>query len=452
MTLTRPRVGAPLALALAVAILAAASGAARAQRVDAERPRTLVVGAPAGARADRGDGARAGHALPLPRGSLRVAWRTALGTFLEHAPVVDARGGSYLVTLRGDVIALGPDGGERWRVPTGATQPGAAALLADDTVVFADTAGQAIAVRDASVRWRARFARPDADPQAPIALDDGGVVVATGHEIAVLDVDGNDRARAVLPEVPAGPPLWTDGRVLVIGVDGGVWSWARGAAPPERIGAFPSPVDGGAALADARTLVGVEARDDTLVAFDLAHPPNLESGAITTRAVSSRRGWRGPPAVATGGAGDRVFVLGAGPSGAVVATAIDGSGEDAQRATLAPRTPLLPSSADAGATGLPATVAPTPPIVDASGTLAFATQDGAVGVASFSADGSTRGEGAPAPLLDRVGDACPAPLAAVPGSNGPARAVTGFAALPGEVLLVVCRSGAVLALRGRSGH
>jgi hypothetical protein len=445
MTVARPRPGVPLALALASGILAAASGAARAQRVDAERPRTLVVGSPVGARADRGDGARAGHALPLPRGSLQVAWRTAIGAFIERAPVVDAGGSSYLVTLRGDVVALGPDGAERWRVPTGATQPGAAALLADDTVLFGDTTGQAIAVRDGSVRWRARFARPDADPQAPIALGDGGAVVATSHEVAVLDADGNERARTVLPEVPAGPPLWSDGRVLVVGVGGGVWSWARGATPPERIGAFPSPVDGGAALADARTLLGVESRGDALVAFDLGR------GATVARAVSSRGGWRGPPAVAPD-AGDRVFVLSSGPSGAVMATAIDGSGEEPRRAALAPRTPWLPASVDAGPGGLPATVAPTPPIVDASGTVAFATQDGAVGVARFVDEGSTRREDAPpAGPVERIGDACPAPLAVVPGATGPPRAVTAFAALPGEVLLVVCRSGAVLALRGTSG-
>ena len=117
-------------------------------------------------------------------------------TPLDRPPVVDARGGSYVVGLRGDVVALSPEGIERWRVATGAAQPGPATLLADDTLVFADVAGEAIAVRDGSVLWKKRFARPDADNPSPLPLDDGGAVVATTRELAVLDAEGNDDPRA----------------------------------------------------------------------------------------------------------------------------------------------------------------------------------------------------------------------------------------------------------------
>jgi len=430
--------------AIGSAAMVVATGGARAQRVDPERPRTLIVGLPPGARADRVDGTRCGRSLPLPASELRVAWRTALGTFIERAPVVDARGGSYMVGVRGDVIALTPDGSERWRVLTGATQPGPLALLSDDTVVFADATGQAFAVRDGAVRWRTRFGRPDVDSPSPLPLDDGGVVVATPRELALLDADGNERGRVVLPEPVLGPLLWTSGHVIAVGASGSVWSWLPGAARAERAGAFGSAIDGGAVLTD-HTLVGIAARDSTLLALDLA------SGTTAVRATSSRGVWRGPPAVSDAIA----FVVSVGSPGERV-TLIDPSGEDIGRATLPTRAAALVSgSADAGAPP-PLPAGPTPPLVDSAGTFAFATADGTVGVARFSIGAPNRpatsaaaeAAGARVPV-DALADICPMPFGAIGSSSSAPRPVTGLAALPEQRLLAVCRSGAVLALTGR---
>src|ERR1700733_7505230 len=105
--------------ALAGAALAAAAGAG-AQTMDVQRPRTLVVGTPAaGVRTDRIDAARSGRsrtALPLAGGSgLRVEWKTKVEAVIDVAPVVDGRGTTYVVGVRGEVFAVSRDGSERWR-------------------------------------------------------------------------------------------------------------------------------------------------------------------------------------------------------------------------------------------------------------------------------------------------------------------------------------------------
>jgi hypothetical protein len=385
---------------------------------------------------DRGDAARSGRSLPLPRPALHVAWRRAIGTYADRAPVVDARGGSYIVGVRGDMIALSADGVERWRVATGATQPGPLALLSDDTVVFADANGQAVAVRDGAMRWRAQFGRADVDTASPLPLEDGGVVVATTRELAVLDSEGNERARTALPEPIGGPLLWSAGHVVVVATSGCVWKWAPGTTRAERVGSFGSAVDSGAVLADGRTLLAVAARDSSLRALDLVH------GDESLRAMSSRDGWRGPLATLGGIA----FVVSMGASGEH-ATAVDSSGEELARAVLAARSaPVAIGSADAGLAVAPI-AGPTPPLVDPSGAMAFGTSEGAVGVALFPAPAASRANDA-APTVGVIVDACPLAFGAGGGPSAVPRAVAGLAALPGKRLLAVCRSGAVLAIGG----
>src|SRR5208283_2908429 len=104
-------------------------------------------------------------------------------------------------------------------------QPGPGALLSDDTLVFADGAGEAVAVRDGSVRWRSRFGRPSSAHAGPLPLDDGGVVVGSGPDLAVLDAAGGERARIVLAEVTSHPLTWGLDQILAIGDTGTVWAW-----------------------------------------------------------------------------------------------------------------------------------------------------------------------------------------------------------------------------------
>jgi hypothetical protein len=419
--MTARRLAAPAALA-AVGVL----GAARAgwgQPVVVERPRTFVVGAPrGGARTDRVDGARSGRSpVRLPASPLRSEWRTPLGTLVEHAPVVDEHGTTIVVGKRGEVIAIARDGSEQWHVATGAGQPGPPALLSDGTVVFVDAAGEAVAVRRGAVSWRRRFGRTDGARPAPLPLEDGGVVVATIQEIAVLDADGVERSRAALPEPTVLPLVAARGQVIVVSMSGTVWSWGLGIAEPSRVGSFGSPVDSGAALADDHTLVGVNAGQLHVTSVDLSR------GEAKTLAVAPAGQWLGPPAML----GSSAFVGLLTPTSELALT-LDADGKEIARTLLTLHPPGL--TPDAGAA--PLHPLHTPPLVDAAGTMAFATAEGGIGV--------VHGE-----TVELLGEACEPP-AGIAGRDAPA--VVALAPLEPGAMVAVCHAGAVLAIAERAAR
>jgi hypothetical protein len=413
------------AATLATMVAGIVAATAAAQTLDVERPRTLVVGTPtAGARADRVDGARSGRtrtALPTATGSssLRTAWRVDLRDVVDVAPVVDGRGTTYVVGARGEVIAVGSDGTEAWRISTGAVIPGPPALLSDDTLVFADAAGDALAVRDGALRWRVRFGHTDANrqvPPAPLPLDDGGVVVATSRELTVLDAAGHERARARLPEPTALPLLAAQGKVVAVTTSGAVWTWTPGALETTRVGGFGGPIEDGAALVDDHTLLAVAAGRVHLASVDLLR------GTTSTRAVAPAGLFLGPPSIRDGSA---ALLLQA-PGGDLVVT-FDASGSETQRALLATRPPQV--SPDGGPVVMAA--APhTPPLVDSTGTFAFATADGAVGVMSGG-------------IVDLLAGVCPQ-------ARAPAAPTAGLAPLGPGAVVAACRTGLLVALRDAS--
>lgn len=414
------------AIGAAATVLAYATGST-GQTVDVPHPLTIVVGTPpGGARTDRIDSFRSGRSRdPLPTGGLASTWHVGVGAFVEHAPVVDAHGTAYVVGSRGEVVAVARDGGERWRVPTGAAQAGAPVLLSDDTLVFVDALGIAVAVRDGTVRWRTRFGRSDASRPAPLALDDGGAIVATAHDLAALDADGNVRSRTTLPEAASAPLVAALGKVIAVTVSGAVWSWSPGAVEPTRIGSFGAPVEGGAALADDHTLLAITAGGAHLAALDLAR------GAVATRAVAPAGLWLGPPSVCAGTAYLQLLA----PT-ADLAVALDASGTEKARVLLGTHPP--PAAADAGAVAL-GPVPHTPALVDAAGTFVFATADGSIG-----ATRTPTGSGAS--RVDFVANVCPPVAGEEPrDDNG---TVAGMAPLGPSALVVACRAGSLVALQG----
>jgi hypothetical protein len=444
------------ATAVAVALLAWPT--ARAQTLDAERPATWVTGRPAGgARFDRVDASRSGlTSTLLPASGLRTAWHASLGVAIEQAPVVDAQETTYVVGVRGEVIALGPQGEERWRASSGSTDPGPLALLSDDSVVFVDAAGEAVAVRQGAVRWRAHFGRGGTFRPAPLPLDDGGVVVATSHELAVLDAEGGVRSRVVLSEPMATPLLSAGGRIIVVGASGAVWEWVPGAADATRVSTFGSAVDGTAVLTGTRgqMLLAVTGRQARLATIDL----EKRASAAVARAVAPGGRWLGPPAVE----GNMFFLQLLTPTGEL-AVVVDSSGTELARTVIALRpgpspanglpSPTAASSASASGASVAAADASaaaismpphTAPIVDANGTLAFATSDGALGVVAGLAAGT--------PVVEVVVDACPPALSASStgrASGGvDAAVVAGLAPLGRGGFVAACASGTVLAVRG----
>jgi hypothetical protein len=121
--------------------------------------------------------------------------------------------------------------------------------------------------------------------------------------------------------------------------------------------------------------------------------------------------------------------------GSELAVALDATGPEVSRAVLASHS--LPVGADAGAPAL-FTGAVTPPLVDSSGTLVFATADGRLGVVPR----LTTGDG----TVELLTSPCPLQLA-TSGARG-ADPVAGIAPLSDAGFVATCRSGTLLAVGG----
>jgi hypothetical protein len=287
--------------------------------------------------------------------------------------------------------------------------------------------------------WRSHFGRPSAARAAPIALEDGGVVVASGPDLAVLDRGGAERARVVLPEATSHPLLSALGKVVAVSDSGTVWTWAPGAERAVRVGSFGSDVDGSAALIDDHTLVATARTETHISTLDL----NRGIDAKLAGPLGGQR-WLGPPAVDASGV---VFALQLTPAGEV-ALAIDASGTERGRTLLVgPAGARAPERGDPLGGPPPPIVSNTPLVVDAGGHLAFATPGGSIGVVTGLIAHDLDPD-APPPqgaVVELVAEACsPAPTR--PGA-GPA--VLGLAPLPPRGLVALCRSGLVVAVKDR---
>ncbi len=359
---------------LAAALMASGAlvaAVASAQRFDPRRARTLVVGAPSGpAPMDRVDARRSGCApLPLPSGTLRIAWRRSLGMTIDRAPLVDGAGDVTVIATRGDVIVLDPEGNERAHTAVGASAVSGAALLSDGTVAFVTGAGEAVGVQLGAVRFRTRLGGDRAvaaSRSAPLPLDDGGVVVSSATELVALDAEGNVRARASLRDPIAGPLVAALGKVVAVTAAGAVYAWAPG-REPSRVGSFGGVVDGGVALEGDHTLVAI-VDGSQLAELDLVR------GVTSSRAVASGSGvahFSGPPALrgttATffAVAAARTFVL-----------TIDAAGQEVARQGVA--VGALAPLPDGGAPA-PSLEPHVGVLVDPRGVVAFASPDGQVG-------------------------------------------------------------------------
>ncbi len=390
--------------AFIVAIAAAAGLAlglqdrsAEAQRIDPRRPTAFVVGpAPGNAPMARVDARRSGLSkTPLPSGTLRIAWRKTTGLTIEQ-PALSGRDGTLaVVSVRGDVTFLDEAGDERATVKVGAAQVGPATMTSDGTIVYMTSSGNAIGVRRPSVtantvspssgstsslRFSTRIGGERNTRAAPLALDDGGVVVATLTDLIVLDAEGNVRSRVSLPEQPAAPLIAAGDKILAVTASGAVFGWTPG-REPVRLGSFGAPVDGGAALVDGNTLVGV-IEGNQIAEVDIVR------GGRSTRAIAAQGLYLGPPSVRSAGSSSIATTLALTHSRGFVVT-LDAAGAELLRAPIASFTPpTLPDG------GVPPLAAPphTGPLVDARGAVAFAATDGHIGVVSPEGAVDTIGE------------------------------------------------------------
>jgi hypothetical protein len=419
-----------------VCALSAMSPSAFGQSLDPECPRSLVVGSPASSPASL--------RASLPTGTLRVAWRRTIGPSIEHAPLVTADGKILVFTVRGDLVELDEEGAEEGRVGIGVGSVGPGAILSDGTVVTVDMAGEAVGVLGSRVRFRTRVGdRGVVVKPAPLALDDGGVVVANGvksgasdrwtSEIVALDAEGHLRARAQMPEQIVWPLVATDGGIAAVSASGTVYLWSPG-QEPRRAGSFGGMLDGGVAARDGNTLVGVV---DTarLVAVDLVGG-SATVLAVAGAGVSGAGALLGPPSVSRGTT--FAFEMGATSTRVLAVDSKEG-------ATVFPvATYALMLEADGSPSPVVAPIH-TATLVDASGTVAFAGPDGHVGVVT-PAGVTELGE----VICGRGPPSGPAPSAASASAHSPSRPSAGFAGMafagPGA-FLVACEAGSLLEIR-----
>ncbi len=409
--------------AIAVAVVAvSATRSADAQRIDPRRPAVFVVGAPGGASPTfRGDARRTGTTKEvLPSGVLRISWRKTIGLVVDQPALVGPDGTIAVVTAaRGDVIFFDADGDEKGRVTAGSAAVGPATMTSDGTVVFTTSGGDAIGVRRTSPRPRfvTRIGGDRNVRAAPLSLDDGGVVVATSTDLVVLDAEGGTRARVTLPESPSSALLSSGDKIIAVTSTGAVYGWTPG-REPVRLGSFGAPIDGGAALADATTLLAV-IEGNHLVELDLAR------GARTSRSIASQGLYLGPPSARSGSGGTLATLLALTSTRGFVVT-IDPGGQETARAPIATFTPAtLPDGGPAPLT------APrhTGPLVDARGAVAFAAPDGHVGVVG------------PEGAVDTIGEL-------ICTRSGGGAGVAGLTAVSRGAFVVTCESGALAKISG----
>ncbi|MBX3230206.1 MAG: hypothetical protein KIT84_24760 [Labilithrix sp.] len=413
------------ATAIAGALLLAltlGSGDAEAQKIDPRRPSVLVVGPPRGAAPmQRLDARRSGLSKTfLPSGPLSIAWRKPTGLTIDHPPLIAADGSLVVVSSRGDVGFYDDRGDEKATIKVGAAQVGPAAMTSDGTIVFLSTSGDAMGVRRGAsppIRYTTRIGGERNTRAAPLALDDGGVVVATLTDLVVLDAEGNVRARVTLPEQPAAPLVAAGDKVLAVTSTGAVFGWTPG-HDSVRLGSFGAPIDGGAALTTQGTLLAV-IEGNHLAEVDVVR------GSRATWSIASQGIYLGPPAVREIPGGTSIAMLGAMTHTLGFVLALDPAGQELLRAPVAKFQPnVLPDG------GMPPLQTPphTGMIIDARGAIAFATTDGRIG--TIAPDGA----------LDTLGDTFCAK-----GSRGGVAGLTPFGA---NAFAVACEGGLIARIAG----
>jgi hypothetical protein len=225
-----------------------------------------------------------------------------------------------------------------------------------------------------------RVRRPvmaDRDPSgtlrmSTLPLEDGGVVLAFDRALVLLDADGGVRARSEAPVPLASPLLALAHSVAFVGDTGDVYEWAL-ASDPESVrprGTFGGAVEGNVVVEDARHLLAI-VKGSRLVSLDLV------TGIAETRASATGGAFSDGLALARGTAYLQEITL-----AGTHLTTVDGAGHSGSYATLLTVQGLaslgLP---DAGAGAALAPVG-TKLFVDPSGTVAYATIDGHVGIAT----------------------------------------------------------------------
>jgi hypothetical protein len=429
------------AAAVLLAGVFSSAPSAHADVIDPSMPRTLVVGAPRGAApSERLDAQRSGRSRTLFPSAPLHRWEHHITGGLELPPVVDAQDNVLVAGTTPDVIKLDPEGKEIWRVRFGTSAAVAAPVLTSDgTLVIVTASGQAVGITPSgSIRFVSALGLRGRDADtAPLALDDGGVIIAAGTALVEIDRDGAVRARTALEIKPGSADSRVTGALvqgpvteagplgaLFTTESGSVFAW-RPPASPRKLGSLGGFPRRGAVVTGPRTLTAV-VDSRRIVDFD------LPTGVTHVRSNSGLGAQLDGP-VALGPDG---IILAATQTGLLVG--VDAAGNEMIRIALEkPPVALLPApgptagppggqvnifggtvgGSGSGFFGVPAEIKPSPaPIVDREGRIAFVRAAGRAGVISP--------RGAVALASERV---CSSPIAALPAGE--------------KKLLIACRDG-----------
>jgi hypothetical protein len=237
-----------------------------------------------------------------------------------------------------------------------------------------------------------------------------------------LDADGIITTETLLPVRSSNSPIAEEGSSWLVVADDGSVVRVHPPRRPTRLGSFEGTVDGGAVLADDRTLLAV--MHDRLLALD------LKTGLVSVRAsVSSTSSINGPVTV---GADRTVYFTTA--DGLLVA--VDHAGQEVFRATVERVVaPTLPGQYGYGQPYYPGGYPqygqygqyggygyggrPDPPIVaDGGGRFAFLRSGGRLGIAEMIRVAASDTDGSPKTNPSTLlGGPSPTPHAATPSDR-----------------------------------
>jgi hypothetical protein len=380
-----------------------ASRSASADRVDTRLPAHIVVGAPRGAcPMARVDQARTGRTPRLPD-SPRQIWHRRVRGGLTLPPVVDEAGTIVVAAAIAELVQVAEDGREQWHRRLGmSVAAGGPVLSSSGTRLVLTALGTAWGFGpNGEERFQVDLGQYGTDPRtAPLPRDDGTVVIAIGRHLIIVDADGSLLDSADVGERIVGSLLVAQSDVVATTETGQVLRW-RSPLPPRRVGAFRGIVRDGAALAAHNTLV-------TVVDMQRLASMDLRTGTVTT--LTNLYGLEGPPAVGSNG------LLHISTTSGSLLQVTPGGQEQRVKLQVDSQADLDAGIGDGGAH----TVSFSPPspavIADEQGRVAFARNDGSVGVVS------PQGRVA---LADKLG--CVSPICVVPAGR--------------SRFLVACRSG-----------
>lgn len=416
------------------ALAAGAYGLTTSSRAEGFHPgdpmNVVVRGGAGGWPTVRGEGSRRGGTRStIPERAFAVAYRTSTNGRLDVPPLVAPDGSVTFVSRRAEVVTLDPEGHERAKVAVGGTNLGAATLRNDGTFVLT-VDRDVVGVRAGRVVFRTPILESTSPSRAaPLALEDGSVLVAGGTSLVHVGVDGAMRARTLLRLPTKVPIVATPDGALVVDDGGNVFRWMPG-RDAERLGSFDGPIDG-VAVHDGNGGLLATTRGTRLVRFDLA------SRELVTMATSGGGVFVSPPVLAPR---ELAVLLLSPPGRTEFVTWTWSAGRealgDARRVTVETSAAVGADgfAADGGLSTLATLTLRGSLIVDDRGRHAFAAPGGTLGVVASDFTVESWSESACGPSTSR----------GTAGFLGPISAGT-------DRLLIACDAGRVLVLRGTSG-